>query len=174
MSTSKEKRSTLPKRKRVDMRRVMTHPWTLISFALGAGLSPVAPGTIGTLAAIPLYLLLSEGGPLIYAILVLVLFFVGVVASAQSERILGVQDHSGIVIDEVLGFLIAMSFTEPTLNHLIAGFLLFRFFDIVKPWPIRWLDQHVKGGLGIMLDDIVAGGCAAVGLELAEHIIIRL
>jgi len=131
------------------------HHWLACGF--GAGLSPWAPGTMGTLAAIPLYLLLRPL-PLGWYLLVLAaLVLVGIWACGKTEKDLQAHDPSAIVWDEVVGFLLAMTAAPPGWPWILAGFALFRFFDILKPWPIRELDQRVPGGLGVVLDDLLAG-----------------
>jgi len=133
----------------------------MLAFGFGSGLSPKAPGTMGTLAAIPLWLLLNQLPMAIYWLVILVTIIVGVYICGSAAKTLGVHDHSGIVWDEFVGLWIAMAFLPPTLGSVICGFVLFRFFDIVKPWPISWLDKNMHGGVGIMIDDIVAGSFAA-------------
>jgi len=143
--------------------------WPALGFGLGA--APFAPGTFGTLLGIPLYLLLA-GLPLIaYAGAVAGLFLLGIVACRITARSLGVHDHPAIVFDEVVGFLIAMALAPADARWLAAGFVLFRLFDIWKPWPIRWIDRRVRGGLGIMLDDALAGIYALLVLQLAARLV---
>ena len=131
------------------------HHW--IAFGLGSGLVPRAPGTFGTLAGVPLYWLLSPLPLVTYLGVVTVLFGLGIWACGRTAQDLGVQDPGVIVWDEVVGYLAAMTAAPNDWPWILAGFLLFRLFDIWKPWPIRWLDQHLRGGLGIMLDDLAAG-----------------
>ena len=138
-------------------RQLARDPVLLLAFGLGSGLSPKAPGTAGTLLAtclVPLLALLPLYG---YLLVVLVTCLLGVWICDRAARKLGVHDHGGIVLDEIAGLWLAMASFPPTLPWLLGGFLLFRFFDIVKPWPIRWLDRQVSGGLGIMADDLLAG-----------------
>lgn len=144
----------------------MSHPVHFLAFGAGSGLSPWAPGTMGTLAAIPVFLLMSGLSLLPYLIITILLFAVGIWICGESSRLLGVHDHSGIVWDEIVGFLVTMVAVPAQWVWILAGFLLFRLFDIWKPWPIRLLDQHVHGGFGIMVDDLVAGIFAAVILQL--------
>ncbi|MEW7976306.1 MAG: phosphatidylglycerophosphatase A [Candidatus Sedimenticola endophacoides] len=142
------------------------NPRHLLAFGLGAGALPKAPGTAGTLAAVPLYLLLMELPAATYLVLVLGLFLIGIPICGRTAADLGVHDHGGIVWDEWVGFLLTMWLAPPGWFWLLAGFTLFRFFDILKPWPIGWLDRRVGGGLGIMLDDLMAGVYAFGCLQL--------
>ena len=144
-------------------------PIQLVTCGLGAGAMPVAPGTFGTLVAIPVYLLLFPLSVTIYTGLLVALFVLGVWLCAYTARALRVHDHPGIVWDEIVGYLITMTAAPFSWKWILAGFFLFRFFDIVKPWPIRWLDERIPGGLGIMLDDVLAGFYAAVCLQLVIH-----
>lgn len=147
---------------RFDWRRL--HHW--IAFGFGSGLSPWAPGTVGTIAAVPLYLLLQPL-PLGWYLLVLAgLFLVGVWACGKTARELNAHDPSAIVWDEFLGYLLTMSAAPPGWVWVLLGLLLFRFFDILKPWPIRELDRRVGGGLGVILDDLLAGVMALAVLQL--------
>ncbi|MBT3048326.1 MAG: phosphatidylglycerophosphatase A [Candidatus Thiodiazotropha sp. (ex Clathrolucina costata)] len=136
-----------------DMRK----PTHLLAFGFGSGLLPKAPGTYGTLVGVPLYLLMQPLPLLSYILLVALGFVAGLWLCQRAAEDLGVHDHSGIVWDEMVGYLAAMAFAPPGWIWIVIGFLLFRLFDIFKPWPIRWIDRRVKGGLGIMLDDLAAG-----------------
>lgn len=147
---------------------VLRNPVHILSFGFGAGLSPVAPGTMGTLVAIPIYFVLASFSTIIYLSFIIIMFIVGCWASKQTADALGVHDHPGIVVDEIVGYLVTMLFVPITWYWVLLGFLLFRTFDIWKPWPISMADQHLKGGLGIMLDDLLA---ALYGL-LSLHIVI--
>jgi thiamine-monophosphate kinase len=135
-----------------------------LAFGFGSGLSPRAPGTLGTLAAIPLYLLASELSMAVYSALVMVAAVAGIYLCGVASRELKVHDHPGIVWDEFVGFWVAMWAVPVNWQTVLAGFLLFRLFDIAKPWPIRLVDRHVGGGFGIMIDDILAGvaSCAVL------------
>ncbi|MES9993594.1 MAG: phosphatidylglycerophosphatase A [Candidatus Thiodiazotropha sp.] len=136
-----------------DMRK----PAHLLAFGFGSGLLPKAPGTYGTLVGIPLYLLMQPLPLLLYVVIVALAFIAGLWICQRAAEDLGVHDHSGIVWDEIIGYLAAMTFAPPGWVWIVLGFLLFRLFDIFKPWPIRWIDRRVEGGLGIMLDDLLAG-----------------
>ena len=155
----------------LSARQVFTHPVHLLAYGFGAGLSPKAPGTMGTLAAIPLYIGLSQLEPWLYTTATLAAFDAGVFICGYTARRLGVEDPKSVVWDEVVGFFISMAFVPFGLVWIAAGFVVFRLLDILKPWPIRWLDRHVKGGFGIMLDDAVAALPVCVLLNLSAHFI---
>ncbi|HPQ96792.1 MAG: phosphatidylglycerophosphatase A [Thiothrix sp.] len=138
-------------------RTVFSSPVHWLAFGLGSGLAPHAPGTFGTLAAIPLYLMLALLPLWAYVAVVALAFGIGVWLCGESSRRLGVHDHGGIVWDEFVGFWITMTAAPAGGFWVMTGFMLFRVFDIWKPWPIRWFDRRVAGGLGIMLDDVLAG-----------------
>jgi phosphatidylglycerophosphatase A len=137
----------------------------MLAFGMGAGCSPKAPGTMGTLLAVAIYLPLSQLPLAAYAGVLVVTILVGIWLCDKAARELGIHDHPGIVWDEIVGFLLTMLAAPPGWHWILVGFLLFRLFDIWKPWPIGWLDQRVSGGLGIMLDDLVAGVFAAFCLQ---------
>jgi phosphatidylglycerophosphatase A len=137
-----------------------------VAFGFGAGLSPKAPGTVGTLFAIPLYMVLLQLPRPWWFGALFAMLCVGIWVCGRTARELGVPDHPGIVWDEIVGLIITMSGVGFAWTNLLAGFVLFRLFDILKPWPISYLDRRVKGGLGIMLDDIAAGICAGAVLYL--------
>ena len=143
----------------------LANPVHLLALGFGSGLAPKAPGTFGTLAAIPIYLLIA-GWPLAaYLLLTLIACVAGIWICGRAARDFGVHDHPAIVWDEIAGFLITMIAAPAGFVWLVLGFLLFRLFDILKPWPIGWLDRRVGGGTGIMIDDIVAGVFAALVLQ---------
>ncbi|MBU0655506.1 MAG: phosphatidylglycerophosphatase A [Gammaproteobacteria bacterium] len=148
---------------------VLSSPVHFLAFGFGSGLSPKAPGTMGTLAAIPLYLLLANLPLWGYLLALLLISVVGVWLCGESSRRLGVHDHGGIVWDEFAGFLLTMTAAPQGWEWIVAGFALFRLFDIWKPWPVRIADRKVHGGLGIMLDDWLAGVYAWIVLQLAAR-----
>ncbi len=150
-----------------SFRELLTQPVHLFAFGFGSGLSPVAPGTVGTLVAIPIYLLLSTFSLLAYFLVLVFITIWAVWVAGKSARLLNTHDHGGIVIDEICGFLVTMLLAPPGWTWIVVGFVLFRLFDILKPWPINALDRRVKGGLGIVLDDLMAGIYALLSLELA-------
>jgi phosphatidylglycerophosphatase A len=138
--------------------------WVAIYF--GVGLSPKAPGTVATVATIPLVLLLSLAGPIIYMISVVILLPIGIMAAQVYESDKGGHDHKEIVIDEVVGFLITMIWMPMTWQAILIGFILFRLLDITKPLFIGYLDKKIQGGLGVMLDDVAAGVIASLVMQL--------
>ena len=136
----------------------LRNPVHLLAFGLGSGCAPKAPGTFGTLAAIPFWWLLLQDVPLIPYLCVLIAGFAfGVYLCEQTSKDLGVHDHGGIVWDEWIGLWITYLALPAGIEWVVIGFNLFRFFDILKPWPIKWLDENVHGGFGIMIDDVLAG-----------------
>lgn len=145
---------------------VFQSPVHLVAFGFGSGLAPFAPGTFGTLAAIPFYWILSLFPVWFYLVLVLVAAIAGIWVCGESAKRLGVHDHSGIVWDEFVGFWITMIAAPSGLIWLVAGFVIFRIFDIWKPWPIYIVDDKVKGGFGIMLDDMIAGAYAFIFMQI--------
>ncbi|MBS98761.1 MAG: phosphatidylglycerophosphatase A [Oceanospirillaceae bacterium] len=149
---------------------VWRNPIHFLAFGLGSGASPWAPGTVGTLAAIPLWYLLMMAPLPLYLVLVAIAFVIGCWLCDRTSSDIGVHDHGGIVWDEFVGFWVTMIAIPAEPVWVVAGFVLFRLFDIIKPWPIRWADKKVHGGLGIMLDDLIAGGFAWVLLYCAYRI----
>jgi phosphatidylglycerophosphatase A len=145
-------------------------PSGLLAFGFGSGLSPVAPGTMGTLVAIPFAILLKSMGVIGFWLALIVMFVAGVQICTQVSHKLGVHDHGGIVWDEIVGYCLAIAFVPLQWQWLLAGFVLFRFFDIYKPWPIRQLDQKVSGGFGIMIDDVVAALFTIIVLGVFQYI----
>lgn len=141
-----------------DFRFVTSHPIYFIAFGFGSGLVPWAPGTFGTLMGFPCYWLLRLAGidGLWLALLCIPLFFLGVYVSEKTDQALGVHDHGGANFDEVVAMLLILSVTPSSWLAWLLAFVLFRVFDILKPWPIRWFDENVHGGFGVMFDDIVA------------------
>jgi phosphatidylglycerophosphatase A len=152
------------KREKVPLKQVLRNPVCFLAFGFGSGLAPKAPGTFGTLAAVPLYLLIAKLPLPAYLAITLLMFLFGVWLCGRCEQILGIQDPAGIVWDEFVGLFITLAGAPVSPVAVMAGFCLFRLFDILKPWPIGWLDRRVHGGLGVMLDDAVAGLCAGLAL----------
>jgi len=146
--------------------RVLTDPVHILAFGLGTGLSPIAPGTVGSLLGVLLAWLTLDLGLITQIGVAVALFVVGIWICGESSRRLGVHDHGGIVWDEITGMFVTLLVAPATPSAWVLGFLLFRVFDIVKPWPIRDLDHRLGGGVGIMLDDLVAALYAAILLAL--------
>jgi phosphatidylglycerophosphatase A len=149
----------------------LSNPVHFLALGFGSGLIKPAPGTWGTLAAIPLYLLVMyfvTASSYSYFAIIFISFVVGIYLCGKTASDAGVHDHGAIVWDEIVGFFITMLLLPVTWQNIVVGFLLFRFFDIVKPWPIKWLDKHVDGGFGIMIDDVLAAVFAWVLLFLAQ------
>jgi phosphatidylglycerophosphatase A len=144
----------------------LSRPWQWLAFGFGSGLAPRAPGTAGTLAAVPCYLLLAELPVPLYLAVLVASFALGLWVCGRTAQELGVHDHGGIVWDEFVGFWLTMLAAPPGWGWIVVGFLLFRLFDILKPFPISYFDRHIKGGLGIMLDDALAGSLAWLVLQL--------
>ena len=140
----------------------------IFASGFGAGYAPIASGTFGTMVAIPLFIFLSRWGtPGVLAGLIFTAVL-GIPAADHMERSLGASDPGKVVIDEIAGFLLAMAGSPVTIPHIVAGFFLFRFFDIVKPPPVRQAEQYLRGGLGVVADDLLAGGYAWICLRLLE------
>lgn len=146
---------------------VIKSPSLLFAFGFGSGLSKVAPGTMGTLAAVPVYWLMSDFPLYLYLAIVVVASILGVWICQAASDAMDVHDHPGIVWDEFVGYWITMIAAPPGWYWMLIGFIAFRIFDILKPWPISWLDRKVDGGLGIMIDDIIAGVFAFVVVQIA-------
>ena len=143
----------------------------ILSTGLGVGYFPVASGTAGTVAAIPLFLFLSYwwGGAGVLAGAIAIAL-VGIPVSSRMEVLLGTKDPKPVVIDEIAGYLVTMAGSPPDLLHIAAGFLLFRFFDVTKLQPARWLEETLPGGYGIVADDIMAGLFSWGALRVMEWI----
>jgi len=140
-------------------------PVVLIAVGFGSGLAPKAPGTAGTLVAIPLFMLMQPMPLISYLLITTCLFIAGIWICTYTAEKLGVHDHPSIVIDEIVGYLITMIAAPEGWLVMLVGFVLFRLFDALKPWPISCFDRNINGGLGIMLDDVVAGIAALVIIQ---------
>ena len=157
---------------RPSWRFLLSHPAHLVAFGFGVGLVPVAPGTWGTLLALPVFLLVSPRlAPVEFLLMLVVLFALGVWACEVTGRAIGASDHGGMVWDETVAFLLVLFFVPATLPWQAAAFLLFRLFDILKPPPIRYYDQKLKNGFGVMLDDLIAASYALLVLAVATTIL---
>ncbi|QYK02357.1 phosphatidylglycerophosphatase A family protein [Shewanella psychrotolerans] len=146
-------RSTDPLLRRLSL----SNPVHFLALGFGSGLLAKAPGTYGSLAAIPVYLLMANLSLPWYLGITLTFMLAGFYICDKASKDMGVHDHGAIVWDEVVGMLITLIAAPAGWGWLLLGFLLFRVFDILKPWPIKWLDAKVHGGFGIMIDDVLAG-----------------
>jgi len=144
----------------------MNRLFLVLATGFGVGYSPIAPGTLGTLIAIPVYYFLSNISSPIYEITLVGFFFLSLWISENAEIFFGKKDDQRIVIDEIMGFLITMLWVPKTTILMGVGFFLFRFFDIVKPFPIRRLEKKLKGGYGVVADDVMAGVYANIVLQV--------
>lgn len=145
--------------------RLLKDPIVFLATGFGSGLSPYAPGTIGTLLSLILFFAIQDTTWVLLAICVIG-FVVGIYLCACTTRKLGVHDHGGIVWDEFIGMWITLLWVPLSPLTLLLGFVLFRLFDILKPWPIGFIDKRLQGGVGIMLDDVLAGIFANLSLAL--------
>ena len=150
----------------LNFKTLFSDPAHFIALGFGAGLVPKIPGTIGTLLAIPIYLLLTELSLLWYLSVVMGITIIGIFVAGRSERLLEKQDPRAIVIDEIAGMLLGFTALPSGWVWILIAFIIFRYLDMVKPWPICLFDRHIHGGLGIMLDDIVAGALTIAGVHL--------
>ncbi len=146
---------------------IWRNPVHFLAFGLGSGAAPWAPGTVGTAAAVIPYLLWIQFlSPVWFISLLLVTFIIGVWLCERTSEDLGVHDHSGIVWDEFVGYWLTMFLAPQGWEWALVGFVLFRFFDVLKPWPVKWADRRVAGGFGIMVDDVLAGVYAWLGMQV--------
>ena len=143
-------------------KQILSDPVLFLAFGFGSGLAKKAPGTLGTLAAVPVYWLFAQTNIFVYSLLTVAVTITGIWICGIAAEKLGEHDFGGIVWDEIAGYLITMWLVPFTWQAMVIGFLLFRVFDIIKPWPIKWVDQRVGGGFGIMLDDVLAGVLAGI------------
>lgn len=152
--------------------RLLLNPVALLATGMGIGFIPIMPGTFGSLLAFPLIAVVGGWSLGVAITLVTVMSVAGVYLCGAASRLLGADDHGSIVWDEVCGCLLALLAAPPGWMWWGAAFVLFRIFDIWKPWPVSWLDNNVGGGLGVMLDDIAAGAMAAAVLLIARFLVV--
>lgn len=156
---------------KVDVRKMASDPRYLIALGFGSGLVPRAPGTAGSMVAIPFALLFGLAGDIAYALIVVATLMIGIRLCDRVAAELGSKDPGVIVIDEFVGMWITLFMLPKGWYWLIAGFVLFRFFDILKPWPVNWFDRHLPGGSGIMMDDVAAGIYSFALIQIAAFVI---
>ncbi|MBN8760271.1 MAG: phosphatidylglycerophosphatase A [Thiobacillus sp. 65-69] len=158
---------------RPDLAFLFRHPAHLIAFGFGTGLAPKAPGTAGTLLGLPLFWVLTALTPDLSMRLALLAaaFLLGIWVCARTGRALGVADHGGIVWDEIVAYALVLLFTPAGGLWIVLAFALFRLFDILKPWPIRFFDTRLKNGFGVMFDDLLAAGYAILALKGMEWLV---
>ncbi|OPX54504.1 phosphatidylglycerophosphatase A [Oceanospirillum multiglobuliferum] len=151
---------------------VWRNPVHFLAFGLGSGAAPWAPGTVGTALAVVPYLLWLQQLPILtFSLIIAISFVVGVWLCEKTSQDLGVHDHSGIVWDEFVGYWLTMLMAPPGWQWALVGFILFRFFDVLKPWPVKWADRRVAGGFGIMFDDLLAGIYAWLVLQIIARLV---
>lgn len=157
----------------VSLNRIaLKTPTGLLAFGFGSGLSPFAPGTMGTIVAIPFAIALKNLDSFEFWLILAATFLLGVWLCGRVSTKLGVHDHGGIVWDEMVGYWLTVAFIPLQWQWLLAAFLLFRVFDIFKPWPIRQLDESVSGGFGIMIDDVLAAIYSMAVLALVQYLLV--
>ena len=155
--------------KNPTFKQLLMNPVQMLAFGFGSGLAKKAPGTMGTLVALPIYYSVVMFMADYYLPILLLVCVLGIWICGQAAKELGVHDHGGIVWDEIAGYLLTMYWVELSWQNMLMGFILFRLFDILKPWPINWIDKKVAGGFGIMLDDLIAALMAAACLYGYTH-----
>lgn len=148
----------------------LTNPVHLLATGFGTGLSPIAPGTCGTLVGIAFYWPLRQLSLPVYVGVVVVVCVLGIWICGVTARHLGSRDPQCVVWDEIAGYLLTMIFAPRDPAWVVAGFVLFRLFDVLKPWPVSWVDRNIKHGLGIMLDDLAAGLYAGASIVLLAQV----
>lgn len=136
---------------------VWKKPTHFIAFGFGAGTLPKAPGTFGTLAAIPFYLAMQQLSHISYFVLLIVIILASIWLCEKVSREIHIHDHQGMCLDEIAGYLVTMFAAPHGIKWIMIGFILFRLFDIFKPPPIKYIDEKINGGIGMILDDVVAG-----------------
>ncbi|MFW5425807.1 MAG: phosphatidylglycerophosphatase A [Methylophagaceae bacterium] len=155
---------------RINFSELLKRPACFLGLGFGSGLAPKAPGTFGTLAALPLYWLMQDLPLITYISIVVLAFIAGIWICQKSAEWLQADDPSAVVWDEIVGYLITMIAAPSGWQWMVLGFVLFRFFDILKPWPINLADKAIHGGLGIMVDDVIAGVFSLVVIQWLYHV----
>ena len=152
-------------------RFILRNPIHFASFGFGSGMSPFAPGTVGTLVGFPVYWLLEKWGlqPEAYLAFIFFMFVVGIWFCEKTGSALGVADHNGIVWDEIVAFLLILHFTPQQWEWFVLAFFVFRVFDVWKPFPIRHFDSTIKNGFGVMLDDLLAAAYSIAVIQILNY-----
>lgn len=150
---------------------VWTNPWHFIAFGFGSGVIPFAPGTFGTLITIPIYLVLSSFSVFFYLVFTICFTIFGIWLSEKVSRDIKVHDHQGMNIDEIVGFLVTMIAAPHGWRWILLGVILFRIFDIWKPFPIRLIDEKMPGGAGVIMDDVLAGIYSFIIIQLIAWVL---
>jgi len=150
---------------------IWRNPVHILAFGFGSGLSPWAPGTCGTVVAVLMYVLFPPMHWSVYLLMIVLTFIVGIWLCDKTSKDLGVHDPGGIVWDEFVGYWVTMFMAPAGWQWAVGGFIVFRILDILKPWPIKWFDTQIEGGLGIMLDDVIAGIMGALCLQAVALLI---
>ena len=158
--------TTLNKSDFPDLKFLLSHPSHFIALGFGAGLARLAPGTFGTLVGLPLFYCLMATPELVHYTTIAVLFFIGIPICTRAGTALGVADHCSIVWDEIVAMMLILEFTPHSAQWWLTAFTLFRIFDIWKPFPIRQYDAKIKGGFGVMFDDLLAAIYALIALKV--------
>tara|TARA_R110000782_G_scaffold15189_5_gene44571 strand:+ start:4740 stop:5228 length:489 start_codon:yes stop_codon:yes gene_type:complete len=151
--------------------KLLLNPAHCLSLGFGSGLAPKMPGTMGTLIGVVLFILLPSLDWKLYLGIVTIAFIMGVFLCDYTAKALNVHDHPGIVWDEIVGYFITMLMVPKSWLWILVGFVLFRLFDILKPWPISIADKKVHGGFGIMLDDVIAGIFALIIIQIILYLL---
>jgi len=157
-----------------NLRLLFSHPAHFFSLGFGTGLAPKAPGTIGTVVGFPLYFLIQPQAIHTQLAVILILFAMGIWFCHLTGKAIGISDHGGIVWDEIVAMMLVLTFTPDTYFYYFFSFVLFRLFDIWKPFPIRQCDAHLKGGFGVMFDDLLAAIYAIISLKLIVWIMTQM
>ena len=149
--------------------KMLLNPVHFIALGFGSGLTPKIPGTAGTLAGVLVFILMPDTSWMTYLLIVVCGFLFGIFCCGYSAKILNVHDHHSIVWDEIIGYMITMFMVPKEWIWILIGFILFRIFDILKPWPISFIDRRIEGGLGIMLDDVIAALFSLAIIQIAIY-----
>ncbi len=150
---------------------LLKNPIHFLALGFGSGYTPKLPGTAGTLVGVLIYLPLQSLNWMVYLGMVVLMFLLGIWLCGKTADTLGAHDHKAIVWDEIVGYLVTMTAAPRGWVWIVLGFCLFRLFDICKPWPIWWLDKQVKGGFGIMVDDVLAGIIGAMMIQIIAYLL---